>query len=92
MTDRFDIDDAEEARTAAGRIAYIKPTGSDEAHRLGLIPANLAEPVRSTYREFRRMQHVLRLNAGRRARVERASVSRRIEAVRALWEAVFGVA
>jgi hypothetical protein len=38
------------------------------------------------------MQHVLRLNAGRRARVERASVSRRIEAVRALWEAVFGEA
>jgi glutamate-ammonia-ligase adenylyltransferase len=62
------------------------------AAELGLIPANLAEPVRSTYREFRRMQHVLRLNAGRRARVERASVSRRIEAVRALWEAVFGVA
>jgi hypothetical protein len=31
--------------------------------------------VRSAYREFRRMQHVLRLNAGRRARVERASVS-----------------
>ena len=23
-----------------GRIAYIKPTGSEEAHRLGLIPAN----------------------------------------------------
>jgi glutamate-ammonia-ligase adenylyltransferase len=62
------------------------------AAELGLIPADLAEPVRSAYREFRRMQHVLRLNAGRRARVERASVSHRIEAVRALWEAVFGVA
>jgi glutamate-ammonia-ligase adenylyltransferase len=62
------------------------------AAELGLIPADLAEPVRSAYREFRRMQHVLRLNAGRRARVERTSVSRRIEAVRALWQAVFGVA
>ncbi len=29
-------------RTLEGaRIAYIKPTGSEEAHRLGLIPANI---------------------------------------------------
>ncbi|MBE2260375.1 MAG: bifunctional [glutamate--ammonia ligase]-adenylyl-L-tyrosine phosphorylase/[glutamate--ammonia-ligase] adenylyltransferase [Rhodobacteraceae bacterium] len=56
---------------------------------LGLIPSELAEPVRSAYREFRRMQHVLRLNAGRRARVERAAVCRRIEAVEALWQVVF---
>jgi hypothetical protein len=28
-----------------GRIAYIKPTGSDEAHRLGLIPANVELPL-----------------------------------------------
>src|SRR5580692_6467704 len=27
-----------------GRIAYIKPTGSEEAHRLGLIPANVELP------------------------------------------------
>ena len=60
------------------------------AAELGLIPSRLAEPVRSAYREFRRMQHVQRLNAGRRARVERASVSRRSEAVGALWQAVFG--
>jgi glutamate-ammonia-ligase adenylyltransferase len=59
------------------------------AAELGLIPAELADPVRNAYREFRRMQHVLRLNAGRRARVERASLSRRIEAVKALWEEVF---
>jgi hypothetical protein len=44
------------------------------AAELGLIPAELAEAVRSAYREYRRMQHVLRLNAGRRARVERAGV------------------
>jgi hypothetical protein len=29
---------------APGRIAYIKPTGSAEAHRLGLIPANIELP------------------------------------------------
>ena len=27
-----------------GRIAYIKPTGSEEAHRLGLIPAHVELP------------------------------------------------
>ena len=56
---------------------------------LGLIAAELAEPVRSAYRDFRHMQHVLRLNAGRRARVDRAVEKRRIDAVRALWRAVF---
>ncbi len=30
---------------AQGRITYIKPTGSDEAHRLGLIPANIELPT-----------------------------------------------
>ena len=59
------------------------------AAELELIPVELAAPVQSAYREFRRMQHALRLNAKRRARVERSSVSRRIEAVRALWERVF---
>ena len=28
----------------AGRIAYIKPTGDEEAHRLGLIPAGITLP------------------------------------------------
>ena len=44
MTDRFEIDDNEEQRFTAGRITYIKPTGSDEAHRLGLHPANIYLP------------------------------------------------
>ncbi len=45
MTDRFvESDEMEEARFAAGRIAYIKPTGSAEAHRLGLIPAHIDLP------------------------------------------------
>ena len=44
MTDRFEIDDSEERHFVAGRIAYIKPTGSDEAHRLGLLPANIDLP------------------------------------------------
>jgi hypothetical protein len=44
MTDRFEIEDNEEPRFTAGRITYIKPTGSDEAHRLGLLPANIDLP------------------------------------------------
>ncbi|WP_374681365.1 bifunctional [glutamate--ammonia ligase]-adenylyl-L-tyrosine phosphorylase/[glutamate--ammonia-ligase] adenylyltransferase [Accumulibacter sp.] len=61
------------------------------AAELGLIPAELADPARGAYRELRRLQHVLRLNADRRARVERASVRRQIEAVSALWQRVFDV-
>ncbi len=67
-----------------GNIALLGIAGD-----LGLIPAAAATAVRDAYREYRRMQHVLRLNAGRRARVERATVSRRIEAVLALWQLVF---
>ena len=43
MTDRFEIDEMDEAQ-AAVRIAYIKPTGTAEAHRLGLIPAHIDLP------------------------------------------------
>ena len=44
MTDRFERDDLEDGQFVAGRIAYIKPTDSDEAHRLGLLPANIDLP------------------------------------------------
>jgi hypothetical protein len=40
MTDNFET----EANMGQGRIAYIKPTDSEEAHRLGLIPANVELP------------------------------------------------
>ena len=43
MTDRFEIDEMDEAQ-AAVRIAYIKPPGTAEAHRLGLIPAHIDLP------------------------------------------------
>jgi hypothetical protein len=44
MTDRFESEEGEERLGGAGRIAYIKPTGSEEAHRLGLLPANIDLP------------------------------------------------
>jgi glutamate-ammonia-ligase adenylyltransferase len=56
----------------------------------GLIPAELAERCRNAYREFRRIQHGLRLNGARYARVPRERVAAESLAVRTLWQAVFG--
>jgi glutamate-ammonia-ligase adenylyltransferase len=67
-----------------GNIALLGLAGE-----LGLIPQALADPVRDTYREFRRLQHALRLNGISGARVDRHAHSRRIDAVRALWAFVF---
>ena len=44
MTKAFE-DGQVEHKLDQARIAYIKPTGSEEAHRLGLIPANIDLPV-----------------------------------------------
>ena len=55
----------------------------------GLLPAGLAERCRNAYREFRRLQHGLRLNGAQYARVPPQQVSEHAEAVRALWESLF---
>src|SRR6202012_733061 len=44
MTDRYESDDLDDGKFVASRIAYIKPPSSEEAHRLGLIPANIDLP------------------------------------------------
>jgi glutamate-ammonia-ligase adenylyltransferase len=59
---------------------------------LGLIPAELAERCRAAYREFRRLQHALRLTGARYARVAPERVAAHADAARALWQAVFGAA
>jgi hypothetical protein len=43
MTNDFETDDTTMTNNA-GRIAYIKPTGSEEAHRLGIIPPGIELP------------------------------------------------
>ena len=43
MTNIMDREN-ESASALVGRIAYIKPTGSEEAHRLGLLPDNIDLP------------------------------------------------
>ncbi len=67
-----------------GNIALLKIAAD-----LGLIPPELAETVRNAYRDYRRMQHQLRLNAAR-ARVAPELVQQRMDAVRELWRFVFG--
>ncbi len=67
-----------------GNIALLRIAGE-----LGLIPLELAETVRNAYRDYRRMQHALRLNNAQTGGVETASVSERAAAVKELWRMVF---
>ena len=59
------------------------------ASSLKLIPDSLAEDCRNAYRKFRRLQHALRLNGARYARVPQDQVALKSAAVRELWKAVF---
>jgi glutamate-ammonia-ligase adenylyltransferase len=68
-----------------GNIALLHMAGA-----LGLVPPALAQQVADAYRDFRRLQHRLRLNGAEFARVERATVAAHVDATAALWEAVFG--
>jgi glutamate-ammonia-ligase adenylyltransferase len=67
-----------------GNIALLKMAA---AH--GLIPHPLAERCRDAYREFRRVQHALRLNGAKYARVPAEQLATHAAAVRELWAAVF---
>jgi [glutamine synthetase] adenylyltransferase / [glutamine synthetase]-adenylyl-L-tyrosine phosphorylase len=53
---------------------------------LGLIPGALAERCRDAYREFRRLQHSLRLNGAQYARVPPEQAAPHAAAVRELWQ------
>jgi [glutamine synthetase] adenylyltransferase / [glutamine synthetase]-adenylyl-L-tyrosine phosphorylase len=66
-----------------GNIALLRM-----ATELGLIPAELAGAVADTYREYRRLQHGLRLN-NQISRVDREQVTERAAGVRRLWNIVF---
>jgi glutamate-ammonia-ligase adenylyltransferase len=67
-----------------GNIALLKLAAD-----LGLIPADAAGNVASAYREFRRLQHALRLNGARFARVPHAQVQDAVAATLGLWRQVF---
>jgi glutamate-ammonia-ligase adenylyltransferase len=67
-----------------GNIALLKICAG-----LGLIDEDLAESCRNAYRKFRRLQHRLRLNGEKYARVPPERVALKSKAVRNLWKAVF---
>jgi glutamate-ammonia-ligase adenylyltransferase len=66
-----------------GNIALLKIAADH-----GLIAPELAERCRNAYREFRRLQHGLRLNDANYARLPAAQVEAHVAAVRELWRAV----
>jgi glutamate-ammonia-ligase adenylyltransferase len=68
-----------------GNIALLHMAGE-----LGLVPLELARSVADAYREYRRLQHQVRLTGAAQARVDPAPQAERRAAVTALWEQVFG--
>ncbi len=68
-----------------GNIALL-----NMAARLALIDPPLATAAAGAYRDYRRIQHGMRLDGAAFARVARAQVAGQIEAVEQLWRAVFG--
>src|SRR5262249_22699064 len=68
-----------------GNIALLKIAAG-----FGLIEKDIAEKNRNAYRAFRRLQHGLRLNGARYARVRAQEVEIHADAVRLLWSRVFG--
>ena len=69
----------------AGNIALLGFAGE-----LGLIPQELAGTVADAYREYRRLQHQVRLTLATHARIDPAPQAARRAAVAALWAHVFG--
>ena len=67
-----------------GNIALLRMAAGH-----GLLDAGLAERCRDAYRDFRRLQHTLRLNGAQYARVPRGQVAAQADAVAALWRSVF---
>jgi glutamate-ammonia-ligase adenylyltransferase len=68
-----------------GNLALLKLAAG-----LGLLPDDLAGGAHAAYREFRRLQHAMRLQGERYARVDPAGVTGHVQAVLQLWEWVFG--
>ena len=68
-----------------GNIALLRLCGE-----LELIDAALAEEVAGAYRQFRKLQHQIRLQGEERARVQRDAVEEQVRAVERLWVEVLG--
>ena len=62
----------------------------ETAAQCGLIPSALAQQTQSAYRQYRRLQHSLRLQGAQYARVEKQRVLSDITTVLQLWQMIFG--
>ena len=71
----------------AGNIALLHLAGE-----LALVPGHLAREVADAYRDYRRLQHKVRLTGAAQARVDPAPHASQRAAVNALWKQVFGAA
>jgi glutamate-ammonia-ligase adenylyltransferase len=69
----------------AGNIALL-----GIAAELGLVPPAIARGAADAYREYRRLQHKIRLTGAPQARVNPDEQSERRAVVTALWQHVFG--
>ena len=69
----------------SGNIALLLTAG-----RLGLVPVEVARQAADAYREYRRLQHRLRLQGAAQARVDAPLVASHREAVLRLWQTIFG--
>jgi len=56
----------------------------------GLLPADVAIAAANAYRDFRRLQHTIRMQGALEARVEPKPQGTRRDAVHTLWASVFG--
>ncbi len=79
--------DHHELTANTGNLALLK-TAAD----LGLIEIRHAESARAAYRQFRELQHQLRLAGERYARVEPQIVANSTAAVLSMWKTLFGEA
>jgi glutamate-ammonia-ligase adenylyltransferase len=68
-----------------GNIALLHAAGA-----LGLVPQALARDAADAYREYRRLQHKIRLTGAPHARVDGAAQTDRRSTVLALWQRAFG--
>lgn len=74
----------EELTADIGNIALLHLAGE-----IGLVDAALARQVANAYREFRRLQHKIRLRGEDRARIEPKAIAAMRDAVIALWQIIF---
>ena len=68
-----------------GNIALL-----DIAQQLGLLAPEIAWAAADAYRDFRRLQHQVRLTGAPQARVPAEPETARRAAVSALWQQAFG--